>query len=236
MKDWPDNCVDLVLTDPPYIGLKGGAIRQGKGVAAQKQISYAVGDEWDANLDWTKEAWRVTKYGAVSFCSYHFVAELALCFPKESHVCLLTWNKLTSPVPLNNVPRFSTEFIWAFKKTPGLMWRKWMTTDFIIPNITAGCVSTGERFVKQNGTALHPAQKPLRLMKELLSIGGDIVLDPFCGTGTTCVAAKTLGRNYVGIDISEEYCQIARDRIKAVESGVPVKEARKGQKGLFECG
>ena len=62
---------------------------------------------------------------------------------------------------------------------------------------------------------------------------GDLILDPFCGSGTTCVAAKKLGRRYIGIDISEEYCQIARERLEAVDTGVPVKEARQGQGALF---
>jgi len=61
-----------------------------------------------------------------------------------------------------------------------------------------------------------------------------IVLEPFAGTGTTCVAAKKLGRRYIGIDISPEYCQIARDRLRAVDTGVPVKEARAGQGALFK--
>ena len=60
-----------------------------------------------------------------------------------------------------------------------------------------------------------------------------LILDPFCGSGTTCVAAKMLGRRYIGIDISEEYCQIARQRLEAVDTGVPVKEQKMGQKALF---
>lgn len=68
---------------------------------------------------------------------------------------------------------------------------------------------------------LHPAQKPVDLMRaliELTSAEGQIVLDPFAGSGSTLVAAKELGRQYIGFDFSEEYCDIANKRLEAVES------------------
>ena len=83
----------------------------------------------------------------------------------------------------------------------------------------------------------HPCPKKIAHVEWLIkwwTEPNDVVLDPFCGSGTTCVAAKKLGRRYIGIDISEEYCQIARERLRAIETGVPVKEARAGQKALFE--
>jgi hypothetical protein len=83
----------------------------------------------------------------------------------------------------------------------------------------------------------HPTQKPLSLFLTLVkenSNPNDLILDPFCGSGTTCVAAKMLGRRYIGIDISEEYCEISRKRLRAVETGVPVKEQEIGQLPLFE--
>lgn len=64
---------------------------------------------------------------------------------------------------------------------------------------------------------LHPTQKPVALMAYLAntySNQGDIILDPFLGSGTTAVAAKQLGRNYIGIEISEKYCKIANDRLR----------------------
>ena len=84
----------------------------------------------------------------------------------------------------------------------------------------------------------HSCPKPISFVLKWLQrtsvLKTDLILDPFCGSGTTCVAAKMLGRRYIGIDISEEYCQIARDRLRAVDTGVPVKEARAGQGALFE--
>ncbi len=62
----------------------------------------------------------------------------------------------------------------------------------------------------------HPAVFPTYIVQELiklLSKQGDIVLDPFCGSGTTCVAAKTLNRNYLGIEINPEYVELAEERL-----------------------
>ncbi len=64
----------------------------------------------------------------------------------------------------------------------------------------------------------HPTVKPLKLMSFLIALGsrkGDIILDPFAGSGTTCLAAQQLGRNYIGIEKEKEYCEIANARLKA---------------------
>jgi DNA modification methylase len=65
----------------------------------------------------------------------------------------------------------------------------------------------------------HPSQKPIQLIRLLISESGctNTVLDPFCGSGTTLVAAKQLGRKAIGIEISEKYCQIAVDRLRQME-------------------
>ena len=62
----------------------------------------------------------------------------------------------------------------------------------------------------------HPTQKPLGLIQKFIEVSsrkGDTVLDPFIGSGTTAVAAKTLGRNYLGIELNEDYIKIAEERI-----------------------
>lgn len=67
---------------------------------------------------------------------------------------------------------------------------------------------------------LHPTQKPLELMKaliELVTLPGQVVLDPFCGSGTTLVAAAELGRRWIGMEIDEGYCRAARERLRAVQ-------------------
>jgi len=64
--------------------------------------------------------------------------------------------------------------------------------------------------------------------------GPGIVLDMFAGSGTVGKVAAYLRRNYILIDAKKEYCQMAKERVKEPETGVPVKEQRQGQKGLFE--
>jgi hypothetical protein len=69
--------------------------------------------------------------------------------------------------------------------------------------------------------SIHPTMKPLKLMSYLITMGSrpqDIILDPFCGSGTTCIAALQLGRQYIGIEIEKEYCEIAQKRLKPYQS------------------
>ena len=83
----------------------------------------------------------------------------------------------------------------------------------------------------------HPTQKPISLYGRMInasSAENDLILDCFSGLGSSCVAAKMLGRRYIGIDISEKYCQIARQRLEAIDTGVPVKEQKAGQLALFK--
>jgi site-specific DNA-methyltransferase (adenine-specific) len=75
----------------------------------------------------------------------------------------------------------------------------------------------------------HPTQKPLRLIERLLNLTsdeGDLVFDPFLGSGTTAVAAKKLGRNYIGSEILEEYCKIAERRIESAPSSIFTQEVQ----------
>ena len=69
-------------------------------------------------------------------------------------------------------------------------------------------------FKKDYQKKVHPAQMPVSLVRKWVArTPGQVILDPFCGVGSVCIAAKELDRDYIGIDLSEEYCRLARERI-----------------------
>jgi DNA modification methylase len=111
-------------------------------------------------------------------------------------------------------------------KTTGTSQKKaGQRTGVVVPAIsveslkTSVCVECGEN----PRSEAHPTQKPLKLMSYLITLGsreGDTILDPFVGSGTTCVAAKELGRKFVGVEREKEYVDIAESRIEAVPTSL----------------
>lgn len=87
-------------------------------------------------------------------------------------------------------------------------------------------------------SAGHETQKPLSLMLELVELftdPGELVLDPFCGSGTTGVACLRLGRRFIGIERDEKYAAVARERLEAESKGLTLRDARAGQLSLLEA-
>jgi len=208
--------VDAVVTDPPYQNLKGGTrINFNHGVGERHKTSITVGDEWGASMDWFPLAWDLAELGLISFCSWHDVGELKNG-ASDKAVCLITWHKRNAMPSAASAPHFTTEFAWAFKRAKGLDWRK-LKTFYDIPNLQSGCMAK-ERIVDKSGSAIHPTQKPVELIERLLQIGGQTILDPFMGSGTTGVACANLGRKFIGIEIEEKYFDIACERIDAAYS------------------
>lgn len=206
--------VDLVLTDPPYPDMKGGITYSFDGVAKTTKTVKTIGVPWGIGLDeWMPEAYALSRLGMMVFCSFHSVPEVASFVPAKDRVALVTWYKNNAPPSIANVPRFTTELVWLFKKAPGLKWRGIKNTMIDVPNLQAGCMS-GERFVDTTGSPLHPTQKPVSVIKTLLGVGPASVLDPFMGTGTTLRAAKDLGIPAIGIEANEQYCEIAVRRLQ----------------------
>lgn len=216
LKSLPSGSVDAVVTDPPYPDLKGGYRYKFDNVAKCNRESVSVGVPWNASLDWLEEAKRVACKGLMVFCTYHSVDLIANKCSDLRKVALLTWYKRNSPPTGKNVPRFTTEFIWCFAKDVGMSWDAFNTTMFDIPKLQGGCMAV-ERLQNEDGSSMHPTQKPTAIMHELMKVTneGDTILDPFCGSGTTGVAAVMNGRNFIGYEIDPKYCEIARRRIEA---------------------
>lgn len=205
--------VDLVLTDPPYPGLVGGHDRDFPGgVSARQAVTQSIGQAWDSSLDWMPAAWDLCRHGMLVFCSFHSVAAVRTALPDSKAMALSVWYKRNSPPTGKNLPRYTTEFIWMLTKKPGLKWDVLSSTLFDIPMPQGGCMAD-ERILNGDGSTAHPTQKPIELIAKLLAIGGNTILDPFMGSGTTLRAAKDLGRKAIGIEIEEKYCEIAVKRL-----------------------
>ena len=209
-----DKSVDLVLTDPPYPRLVGGHDRNAPGgVSKRHSVTKSVGMPWKIEpQEWLLETERITKFGLQVFCSHHSVA-IVRSLVKLKPMCLAVWYKRNSTPTGKNLPRYTTEYIWWFNKSPGLKWDAFKSTLFDVPVPCGGCMSK-ERFKNSDGTTLHPTQKPVELIRQLLACGGNLVLDPFAGSGTTLRAAKDLGQKAIGIEIELKYVKIAAQRLK----------------------
>ena len=207
--------VDCVITDPPYVGLTGGMDRSacgGVGFRSQGD-SISVGDEWGADFSWCRMAWDAARYGLIVFGPHKTIAETRAAFPDANVVALLTWEKRNSPPTGKNLPRWTSEFAWALAKAPGIKWDRLKETVFDIPGLPSGCMAT-ERILDSDGRSVHPTQKPVALMRELVAVVDGAVADCFMGTGTTGVAAVEMGRPFVGIERERKYFDIACRRIE----------------------
>lgn len=205
--------VDLVLTDPPYVGLQGDVTTSLARVGKSYRPSKAVGDPWKASFDWCPLAKAIAKLGVIVFTTFKALPETATAFAGLKRIALVTWHKRNSPLAMRNVPQFTEEYAWLLEVAPGLEWKKIGKTLIDVPGLTTGCMASKERLTDEGGMALHPCQKPLQVMARLLAVGGEAVLDPFMGTGTTLVAAKQLGRRAIGIEVEEKYCEMAVSRL-----------------------
>ena len=203
--------VDAVVTDPPYVGLKGNVEHLRGGVGPHRVRTKTVGDIWDASHDWVELVRPLADRAIISFCGYADVATLKNAANLDGW--LVTWFIRNSPASVNNAPWFKNEFAWVLK-TGSATWRN-LSTAYDIPKINAGCAGSPERERNLDGTAAHPTQKPLALIAEFILPEFQTVLDPFMGSGTTGVACVKLGRRFIGIEIEPKYFDIACKRIEA---------------------
>lgn len=224
MKRLERNKVDLIFADPPYfLSNDGQSIRSGKVVSVNK-------GDWDKkenydNVDsftysWLKECHRILKYDGTIWVSgtHHNIFDIERNMKKIGFkiINVVIWHK-SDPPPLiyKNKFRFSYEFIiWAKKSGKHYFDYEEMFNVNNQEMEDVWLMDAVQMSEKKHG--YHPTQKPEALLDRIIrasSKEGDIVLDPFLGSGTTCFVAKKLNRKYIGIEKEEKYFNIAKDRL-----------------------
>ncbi|WKF71258.1 site-specific DNA-methyltransferase [Pediococcus pentosaceus] len=226
MKKLPDQCIDIIITDPPYFLSNDGFSNSGG-----KRVSVNKGgwDKTDLGIEkfydiFLNEAKRVLKdSGSIwIFGTLHSIYTVGYLLQQKEFKILnnITWQK-TNPAPNLSKRMFthSTETIlWARKS---LLKGEQIYNYSLMKDIAGGkqmkdvwktaTISSSE---KKYGK--HPTQKPLAVMKRIIMATTDktsLILDPFVGSGTTCVAGKLLKRRTIGVDESLEYLNIAKKRL-----------------------
>lgn len=239
MRQLPEQCVDLIFADPPYnLQLKHDLWRPN-----MTRVD-AVTDEWDKfegfeaydafTRAWLTECQRVLKDTGTIWVigSYHNIFRVGAILMDLGYWILnqVAWVK-TNPMPQFRGVRFTNAhetLLWAKKSEKArytfnyhlmkeLNGGKQMRSDWIIP------ICSGSERIRVNGEKVHSTQKPEALLQRVIlssSKPGDVVLDPFFGTGTTGAVAKRLGRNWIGLERDTAYIEAAQRRIDAVQTAM----------------
>jgi len=205
MRGMEDNSVDLILTDPPYkLENHGGGKSKMWRQLCDKHIDF-ISNGFTENI--LPELERVCKVvNIILFCSNKQVSKLMGFFERKDYsTTLLVWHK-PNAVPFGNGKYVSDIEYLIYIRGKNATYNNEIKERSKL--FSYNYPSTSER--------VHPTQKPIALIDKLLQIhskSNDIILDPFLGSGTTCVAAKELGRRYIGIEISQKYVDIANKRL-----------------------
>jgi len=232
----PEASVDLIFADPPYnLQLDGDLLRpnntrvDGVHQAWDRFDDLAAYDRF--TRDWLRHVRRVLKPDGALWVigSYHNIFRVGAALQDEGFWLLndVIWRK-TNPMPNFRGRRFTNAhetLIWAARGARSRYTFNYdsmkafnddlqMRSDWLLP-----ICSGAERLKDDTGRKAHPTQKPEGLLRRVLlatSRPGDVVLDPFAGTGTTCAAARRLGRRFIGIERDDDYVKAARARIAEV--------------------
>jgi modification methylase len=240
MNALPAGSVDLIFADPPYnLQLDQGLTRPD-----QSKVD-AVDDDWDkfesfAHYDQFTRAWlaaarRVLKPDGALWVigSYHNIFRVGTALQDLDYWMLndVIWRK-ANPMPNFRGTRFTNAhetLIWAARSQKSRVTFNYealklanddtqMRSDWLFPICTGA-----ERLKDEDDGKVHPTQKPEALLFRILNATtkpGDIVLDPFFGTGTTGAVARKLGRHFIGIEREQSYINAALQRIASIRPGV----------------
>jgi DNA modification methylase len=219
LKQVPSNSVDLVVTDPPYNVSQKNDISYGR-INVKKNFG-----DWDYGFDplpVLKELKRVLKPNGqiYVFCSTLQIPIYMNVFESEWYFRnLLVWKKT------NPAPRLSkTNWVFANEYIVYAINEKGKPSDSTfnfsgqseMHNTLITSALQGKERLKFEGKTAHPTQKPLSILKKLIEVSsneGDVVLDCFMGVGSTAVACKELGRNFIGCELDEGYWKIGVERL-----------------------
>jgi len=241
MRSLPAASVDMVFADPPYNLQLGGDLNRPDGSHVD-----AVTDHWDKfdsfaaydrfTRDWLAEARRVLKPNGSLWVigSYHNIFRVGAILQDMGFWILndIVWRK-ANPMPNFKGTRFTNAhetLIWAamgekakytfnYRSMKTLNDELQMRSDWVLP------ICGGPERIKRDGVKAHPTQKPEALLYRVMlatTNKGDVILDPFFGTGTTGAVAKRLGRQWIGCEREETYRAVAIDRI---ETALPLDES-----------
>lgn len=237
MRALPDESIDLIFADPPYnLQLKDQLRRPDNSKVA------GVDDKWDQFASfkaydtftraWLAEARRILKNSGSLWVigTYHNIFRVGTALQDQDFWLLndIIWRK-TNPMPNFRGTRFTNAhetMIWAAKSQEHSKYTfnynalKAMNDDLQMRSDWLFPICSGKERIKKNGKKAHATQKPEALLYRILmasSRPGDVVLDPFFGSGTTGAVAKRLGRHFIGIEREADYIAVARERIAAVE-------------------
>jgi len=236
LKDLPENSIDMIFADPPYLLSNGGfTLHAGRRVSVNKgewDKSNGLKKDFEFNLNWIKECRRMLKPHGTIWISgtYHsiYICGFALQIAGFHILNDISWFKP------NASPNLSGRYFAASHET--LLWaRKDKRAKHVFNYDDMRQGNWGEDFLKKPNKQMrsvwaintpkpgekkfgkHPTQKPLELLKRIVlasSKRGDIILDPFTGSSTTGLAANLFGRKFIGIDKEKEYLDLSIKRFK----------------------
>ncbi len=236
MNDLPAGSVDMVFADPPYNLRLGGEL-----LRPDNSRVDGVDEDWDRftdteaydrfTRDWLTAARRVLKDDGTLWVigSYHNIFRVGAVLQDLGFWILndIIWRK-SNPMPNFKGTRFANAhetLIWCSKSPDARYTFNYealkslnddvqMRSDWVLP------LCTGHERLKTDGRKTHPTQKPEALLYRVLmtaSRPGEVVLDPFFGTGTTGAMAKRLGRHFIGLERDEGYLAAAQARLDEIE-------------------
>ena len=225
IKKLKKNSIDLICIDPPYL---------------------TTNEKWDkkevVNEELSKELFRILKDTGNLYCwcgigekSQSLIRWFPIFSKHFKFKDLLTWKKQRGIGMRKGWLYTREELLWYVKDNKQFIWNKKEQYNlkskrtFTLPNnkseynrysnVWTDIKEINQSIVKNSEISEHYGQKPLEAIDRIIKLHtkkNDIVLDCFMGSGTTCVSAKSLGRQYIGIDIDQKWCDIANSRLKKV--------------------